>query len=76
MHDHSLHALTPYLPPQAKIGSIMVWLRDALVTSCISWNKLEPEPWKPHHGMPVVPHFTFIQPTSIGKNHKHKESEK
>lgn len=28
----------------AKIGGIMVWLRGALVTGCISWNKLEPEP--------------------------------
>lgn len=28
----------------AQIGIIIVWLHDALVTSCISWNKLEPEP--------------------------------
>lgn len=44
MHKHSLHALTPSPPPQAQIGSIMVWLRGTLVTGCISWNKLEPEP--------------------------------
>lgn len=41
-------------PPQAQIGSIMVWLGGILMTSCISWNKLEPEPWKAHHGMSVV----------------------
>lgn len=44
-HKHyGLHALTPSLLSQAQIGSIMVWLCCALVTGCISWNKLEPEP--------------------------------
>ncbi|TNN53103.1 hypothetical protein EYF80_036685 [Liparis tanakae] len=31
-------------PRDGATGSVMAWLRGALVTGCISWNKLEPEP--------------------------------
>ncbi|KAK7939652.1 hypothetical protein WMY93_002978 [Mugilogobius chulae] len=33
-----------HMHPDAQFGSIMVWLRGALMTGSISWNQLDPEP--------------------------------